>query len=244
MAKLSIQAGSTSETVNIFIQDSSVSTGAGLTGLAFNTASLTAYYTLPRAAPVAITLATLAANNSAWSSGGFKEIDSANNKGLYRLDLPNAALAAASGRFVTVLLQGATNMAPCVLEIELTGWNNQDGVRGGMTALPNAAAGAAGGLVSGTTGNAYDASNMTAALKQSLADTTITRTMAESYSTRGSPFTLAQSLYDIHQYLVEGTVTFGSTTSTRTVNKRDQATPAKTFTMNSASDPTAITETS
>jgi hypothetical protein len=37
-------------------------------------------------------------------------------------------------------------MAPVALEIELTAWDNQDTVRGGLTALPNAAAGATNGL--------------------------------------------------------------------------------------------------
>lgn len=144
MPKLSIIAGATSQTVNVFIADSSSTTGAGLTGLAFNTASLTAYYALPKAAAVAITLATLAAVTSAYSSGGFKEIDSTNMPGWYRFDVPDAAIA--SGRFVSIHLKGATNMAPLPLEIELTAWNNQDAVRGGLTALPNANAGATNGL--------------------------------------------------------------------------------------------------
>lgn len=142
--KLCIKAGSTSQSINVFIQDSSSTTGAGLTGLAFNTASLTAHYALPRSAPVAITLATLAAVTSAYSSGGFREIDATNMPGWYRLDIPDAALA--SGRFVNLHLKGAANMAPLPIEIELTGWDNQDAVRGGMSALPNAAAGAANGL--------------------------------------------------------------------------------------------------
>lgn len=148
MAKLSIQAGATSQSVNVFVQDSSSTTGAGLSGLVFNTASLIAYYTFTgaNATATSIALATLAAVNSAYSSGGFKELDATNMKGLYRLDIPNAALATSKGQSVTIILSGATNMAPVVLEIELTGWNNQDGVRGGMTALPNAAAAASGGL--------------------------------------------------------------------------------------------------
>jgi hypothetical protein len=121
--KLSIQAGSTSQTVNVFIQDSSSTTGAGLTGLVFNTASLTAYYALPKAAAVSITLATLAAITMAWSSGGFKEVDATNMPGWYRLDIPDAALA--SGRFVSIHLKGAANMAPLPIEIELTATNNQ-----------------------------------------------------------------------------------------------------------------------
>lgn len=148
--KLSIQAGSTSQTVNIFIQDSSSVTGAGLAGLVYNTASLTAYYALSRAAAVSITLATLAAVTSAYSSGGFKEIDATNMPGWYRFDIPDAALA--SGRFVGFLFKGATNMAPLPIEIELTAWNNQDSVRAGLTALPNAAAEAAGGLYTSGSG--------------------------------------------------------------------------------------------
>jgi hypothetical protein len=148
--KLSILAGATSQTINVFIRDSSSTTGAGLTGLVYNTSSLTAYYALPKAAAVQITLATLAAVTSAYSSGGFKEIDATNMPGWYRLDLPDAAIA--SGRFVSLHLKGATNMAPLPVEIELTAWNNQDGVRGGMTALPSAAAEAAGGLVTRGTG--------------------------------------------------------------------------------------------
>lgn len=153
MAKESVLAGTTSHSVNVFIQDSSSTTGAGLSGLVFNTSGLIAYYTFTGANATAtqITLATLAAVNSAFSSGGFKELDATNMKGTYRLDLPNAAIAASKGQTVTIQLGGATNMAPCVLEIELTAWNNQDGVRGGMTAMPNAAASAIGGLLTAPT---------------------------------------------------------------------------------------------
>ena len=154
--KLSIKAGTTSVSVNIFVANSSSTTGAGLTGLAYNTASLTAYYTFAGSytTAAAITLATLAAVNSAWSSGGFKEVDSTNLPGVYRLDLPDAVLAASKGRSVLVYLKGATNMAPTLLEIELTGWDNQDTVRGGLTALPNVASGSAGAIITSGTGTA------------------------------------------------------------------------------------------
>lgn len=121
--KLSIKAGATSVSINVFVQDSSSTTGAGLTGLVFNTSSLTAYYALPAAAAVSITLATLAAVTSSYSSGGFKEIDATNMPGWYRFDVPNAALA--SGRFVSLHFKGATNMAPLPVEIELTATDNQ-----------------------------------------------------------------------------------------------------------------------
>ena len=134
--KLSILAGATSQSVNVFIRDSSSTTGGGLTGLAYNTASLTAYYTHSgtNATATAITLATLAAVTSAYSSGGFKEIDATNMPGWYRFDIPNACLATSKGRSVAIHLKGATNMAPCPIEIELTGWDNQlvPGAAGGM----------------------------------------------------------------------------------------------------------------
>lgn len=127
MAKLSIVAGATSQSVNIFIQNSGSTVGAGLTGLVFNTSGLLAYYTFTgtNTTSVAITLATLAAVTTAYSSGGFKEIDATNMPGLYRLDLPNTALATSKGRVVTVMLTGAASMAPVVLEIELTAVDNQ-----------------------------------------------------------------------------------------------------------------------
>lgn len=148
MAKLSILAGATSQSCNIFVQDSSSTIGAGLSGLAYNTASLAAYYSFAGANATAhvFTLATLVAVTSAWSSGGFIELDATHMKGWYRVDLLDAAIAASKGRSVALHFYGAANMAPCPFEIELTGWDNQDGVRGGMTALPNAAANAAGGL--------------------------------------------------------------------------------------------------
>lgn len=123
MAKRPIKVGSTSQTIYVFIADSTVTTGAGKTGLVYNTSGLTAYYTLPLAAAVAITLATLAAVTTAYASGGFKEIDATNCPGLYRLDLPDAALA--SGNAVIVYLRGATGMAPCIVELALRTFDDQ-----------------------------------------------------------------------------------------------------------------------
>jgi hypothetical protein len=111
-------AGSTGQTFNIFVVDSSSTTGAGLTGLAYNTAGLTCYYMLPRAAATAVTLATLTAVTSAYSSGGFKEIDATNAPGWYRFDPPDAALAAGNA-FVYFHIQGAANMTPLPIEVDL-----------------------------------------------------------------------------------------------------------------------------
>jgi hypothetical protein len=54
-----VYAGLTSQTIDVFLADSSSTTGGGLTGLAFNTASLTCYYRKgATGSATAITLAT------------------------------------------------------------------------------------------------------------------------------------------------------------------------------------------
>lgn len=151
MPKLAMKAGSTSQTVDIFIQDATATDGSGKTGLVYNTSGLTAYYNFPGGSSTAITLATLAAADSSWSSGGFKEIDSTNQKGHYRFDVPDALLASGNGRSVKIVFQG-TGIVPCPLEIELTGWDNQDGVHGGFSCLPNTAVATNGSLLTSGTG--------------------------------------------------------------------------------------------
>lgn len=142
--KLAIQKASINVPVYIFIQDSSSTTGAGLTGLVYNSAGLVCYYVRPLAAAAALTLATQTVTG-AHSDGGFVEVSAANMPGVYRLDLSDAILATGVDS-VVVELKGATNMAPLPLEIQLTSLDLNDAVRGGMTALPNAVADGAGGL--------------------------------------------------------------------------------------------------
>ena len=146
MSKLKIKESTTSKLVRVFIQDSSSTTGAGLTGLVYNSSGLTAHY-LPEgdATATAITLATMTVGT--WATGGFKEVDSTNMPGVYEIGLPDAVIDATSEGSTLVMLKGATNMAPVLLEIELDKIDYRDGVRAGLTALPNAAADAAGGLV-------------------------------------------------------------------------------------------------
>lgn len=123
MAKISIKAGTASKLLDLFISDSSSTTGAGLTGLVFNTASLTAYYYREGAgSATAITLATMTLGT--WATGGFVVIDGTNMPGCYQLAIPDAAIAAGA-KSVIVMLKGATNMAPLVLEVELTATDNQ-----------------------------------------------------------------------------------------------------------------------
>lgn len=117
MAKLTIKPGSTSVSLYVFVGNSSVTTGAGLTGLAYNTASLVAYYVRPLGSATAITLATQTVTG-AWSSGGFVEVDATNMPGVYRLDVPDAVIATGV-RSAVIMLKGAANMVPVVMEIDL-----------------------------------------------------------------------------------------------------------------------------
>ena len=111
-----VYAGLTSQTLDIFLQDSSSSTGQGLSGLVFNSANLVASYRKgATGSRTAITLATQTVGG-AFSSGGFVEIDATNMKGVYRLDLPNAAVDTEG--FVTLFLYGATNLLPTALRID------------------------------------------------------------------------------------------------------------------------------
>ena len=138
------KTGTTSEILLIFIQDSASTTGAGKTGLAHNTAGLTAYYTRSNStSATAISLVTMALGT--YTSGGFREVDATNQPGWYQFCPPNGVFT--SGRMTSIHLQGASGMAPCPIAIELTASDNQDGVRGGLTALPNANASSAGGLI-------------------------------------------------------------------------------------------------
>src|SRR3990167_2850160 len=152
MAKLSRKKGTTSYIAHIFIQDSSSTTGAVLTGLTNASSGLVCRYLNPggtlSAAITLETIATLGTYAAPTSAAHirFKEISNADpSKGVYEIQAHNDWMNLTGGS-ILVMLAGATNMAPILLEIELTGPDNQDGVRGGMTALPNAAAYAAGGL--------------------------------------------------------------------------------------------------
>ena len=59
--------------MDVYFEDSD---GAPVTGKVYT--DVAAYYHRPGASPVSITLATLAANTTAWASGGFRQLDATN----------------------------------------------------------------------------------------------------------------------------------------------------------------------
>ncbi len=115
--KLNRIAGATSEIWQVFIADSSSTTGAGLTGLVFNTSNLVAYYHRDiDTTATAITLVDMTVGT--FTSGGFKEISASNMPGWYQFCPPNTALATAA-KSCAIHLKGAANMAPLPIEVDL-----------------------------------------------------------------------------------------------------------------------------
>lgn len=128
---------STSRSVEITILDNT--TGLPVTGLAFNASGIDLEYCREGAACTDITEATQTVGG-AWSSGGFVD----KGKGVYRLDVPDAALATGVN---SVGIQGSiTGYIVIGGTIKLVDYDPEDAVRMGVTALPNAAAEATGGL--------------------------------------------------------------------------------------------------
>lgn len=130
--------GSTDYSVEITIIDSG--NGTRETGVQHDSAGIDLWYRREGAALSAITEAALAALTTAHTDGGIEHI----SDGVYRLDLPDAAVASGAD-FVSVGGE-VTGMIVIGGRVKLTDVDMNDGVRAGLTALPNAAADAAGGL--------------------------------------------------------------------------------------------------
>jgi hypothetical protein len=118
---ITIAPGSTSQSIELYL---------GSTGLTASTSGLSARYNRTRTASVGIPLVarTIA---QAWTAGGFAEVDSTNMPGVYRLDLPDAALAA-GGDDVTVVVRGASGTNGAVMTVKLSS--------GGLTSAQTASA--------------------------------------------------------------------------------------------------------
>ena len=118
---ITIAPGSTSQSIELYL---------GATGLTASTSGLAARYNRTRTASVSIPLVarTIA---QAWTSGGFAEVDATNMPGVYRLDLPDAALAAGADD-VTIVVRGASGTNGAVMTVKLSS--------GGLTSAQTASA--------------------------------------------------------------------------------------------------------
>lgn len=135
--------GSTSVTTGIFVADSTSTSGAGLVITPSSPGLVGEYRREGQSSWTAFTIVT--GTLGTYTSGGL--IAEGSDVGAYEVGIPDAALAAGSASWVMVRYRGATNMLTVRIEIELDKINYRDGVRMGLTALPNAVAGASNGLV-------------------------------------------------------------------------------------------------
>ena len=300
MSKRWILAGSTDQTIDVFIQDSSSTTGAGLTGLTSATSGLTCYYRKgATGTPTALTLVSQTVTG-AHADGGFVAVDGTNMPGVYRLDLSDTIVASAG--MVTLFLRGAANMAQLPLEIEVVSVNPYDSAAFGLSRIdvdissrlatssyttpPTSAAIAdavwdeatAGHTTAGTyggqvlrgansnvevqvTGSNHVAADMHESQPGSIHATTfdagaidaaalatdavaeivsgvLTTQMTESYRATNAAPTLAQAAFELIAHMGEA----GISGTTKTLKKLDGSTTAKTYTLDSSTTPTSITE--
>ena len=108
-----IAPGSTSQSIELYL---------GATGLTASTSGLSARYNRTRTASVNIPLVARTIGQ-AWISGGFAEVDATNMPGVYRLDLPDAALAVGADD-VTVVVRGASGTNGAVMTVTLSTGDN------------------------------------------------------------------------------------------------------------------------
>jgi hypothetical protein len=146
MARKIITKAATSQLDEFLMRDST--TGAPKTGLLYS--DITCKYVREGGSSEStVTMATMTLGT--WASGGFIEFGSS---GRFQFGIPNAALA--SGANSVKFTFAATGCITKEISYQLSAVDIQDAVRLGLTALPNAAAAASGGLVViGTTANTF-----------------------------------------------------------------------------------------
>lgn len=126
---ISYKRGQTSVVLRVKIYDSSVTTGAGKTGLAYNTSGLkiatiadneaaTTVYTVAASNVEDITTLGTFATPTA-SKCRFKEVDATNHPGVYEIHIANARFAVTSAKSLMVSVSGATDAAECDVLIPL-----------------------------------------------------------------------------------------------------------------------------
>ncbi len=127
--KLAVKNGITSLILRVKILDTSVTTGAGKTGLthsssgliistiADNEATATAYTQAASNVETITILGTFAAPTA--SKCRFKEVDSTNHPGVYEIHIANARWAVSSARSVIVSVSGVSGAAQVDAEIQL-----------------------------------------------------------------------------------------------------------------------------
>lgn len=192
-----IKKGTTDVTRYVNLVDSA----AGTPETSYTITNLDLQYTRNRTAPAAKVDATaLAATDSSHSDNKAIEVDATSSPGLYRIDWPDAAFA--TGADKVILVVSGSGLHPAVEEIQLVNFDPEDGVRLGLTALPNAAADAAGGLpISDAGGLDLDAKI------GALTFGTANRVNAQVYGMENNTMTAAAAASDLTTELQSGLAT-------------------------------------
>jgi hypothetical protein len=163
MAKEIIKRGATSNILRVFLQDSTVTTGAGKTGLGISSTGLiistiadveataTTYTAAGSTIETVTTLGTYAAPTA--TKCRFREVDATNFPGVYEIQIADARFAVSNSTQLLISVQ-ATGIAPVYTEYQLVAIDLMDTVRLGLTALPNVASGSAGAIITSGTGTA------------------------------------------------------------------------------------------
>ena len=119
--KISRQIGTTNQILNIYIQDYTVSTGAGLANV--SASSVNFAYARNNMASTSSGVCTAGGTLGTYGVSTLTQISSTSTLGWYQFCPPNQLFA--SGNSAILHIYGYPNMAPVPMEIELTATNNQ-----------------------------------------------------------------------------------------------------------------------
>lgn len=170
-------------------------------------------------------LATTLTETAGLLAGGFKKFFNVATPTGTLNSIPDAVPGAAGGLFIA-----GTNAATVVTGSFTTTFT------GNLTGSAGSVTGAVGSVLAGvtvTTNNDKTGYALTASYDFAKGTTAMT----ESYSVKGATVTPVQALYEVLQMMQEMVIAG----NTMTIKKRDQATTSMTFTLDSATDPAAVT---
>lgn len=207
-------------------------------------------------------LATTLTETAGLLAGGFKKFFNVATPTGTLNSIPDAVPGAAGGLFIA-----GTNAATVVTgSFTTTFTGNLTGSAGSVTGAVGSVTGAVGSVTGNVGGNVVGtvalvlgnvAGNVVGSVGSVLAGVTVTTNndktgyaltasydfakgttaMTESYSVKGATVTPVQALYEVLQMMQEMVIAG----TTMTIKKRDQATTSMTFTLDSATDPAAVT---
>ena len=119
--KITRAVGTVSEVLNLYIQDASVSTGAGLANISATSVAFS--WKRNDQATLSSGTGTTGGTLGTYGVSTFTQVNSTSTLGWYEFGVPNGIFT--SGRSALLHLYGAPNMVPLPIEVELTKFDNQ-----------------------------------------------------------------------------------------------------------------------